>query len=99
MKAEAAERAIDDRKSPRTVPFPRVGALVAVPQLLRQLGADPGAVLIAAGLDPDALAEAEARVPFPAVGRLLRDAAISSQCAYFGLLAGRAWHLSDLGVL
>jgi len=38
-------------------------------------------------------------VPYVALGRILREAAARTRCAHFGLLAGRVWHLSDLGVV
>jgi len=77
----------------------RVGALGVVPALLRQLQADPAPVLAAAGLDPAALEVADNTVPYAAFGRLLDEGARRSGCAYFGLLAGQAWHLSTLGLL
>src|SRR5262245_28286742 len=77
----------------------RVGGFATTPALVRQLGADPKAVLSAANLGPHALDEPEGRIPYAALGRLLHEAASRTGCAHFGLLCGRAWHLTDLGLL
>lgn len=78
-------------------PTRRVGALTAVPALVRQLGADPAAVFTAAGLDSAVLDSPSNRIPYAGFARLLNEAAARTGCAHFGLLAGAQWHLSDLG--
>jgi len=80
-------------------PLQRIGAFAEVPQLIRELGADPEPLLVKAGLDPDALHDPERRVPYAAIGDLLRIAAHRTHCAHIGLLVGRMWHLSDLGLV
>jgi AraC-like DNA-binding protein len=77
----------------------RVGAFTAIPELLRQLGADPAQVLASAGLSPDALCSAERRIPYGAWGRLLERSAAATGQRHFGLLAGRMWRLEDLGIV
>jgi AraC-like DNA-binding protein len=77
----------------------RVGALTAVPALLRQLGTDPVAVLKAVGLDESALDFAENSIPYATFGRLVHECARRSRCEHFGLLAGQAWHLSTMGLI
>lgn len=77
----------------------RVGGFTAVPALIRQLGADPAAILSGLGLDSDSFDHPENRVPYAAMGRLFHEAATRTGCAHFGLLCGRAWHLSDLGLV
>jgi AraC-like DNA-binding protein len=76
----------------------RVGGYTALPALMQQLGIDPGNALASADLEPDALDDPEDRVAYSAVGRLLGEAATRARCAHFGLLAGRVWHLADLGL-
>src|SRR5262245_26907710 len=76
----------------------RVGAFASLPRLIRELGADPERVLVAAGLSEEALADSEERIPYAATGRLLGSAARETGCAHFGLLAGRLWHIADLGL-
>ena len=77
----------------------RVGGLTAVPALIRQLGVDPIPLLADVGLARDSLDSAEHRIPYAAMGTLLREAARTTGCAHFGLLCGRTWHLSDLGLV
>jgi AraC-like DNA-binding protein len=77
----------------------RVGKYTAVPELIRHLGGDPVVSLIGAGLAIDALDDAERRVPYAALGRLLGDSAVHTHCPHFGLLVGRTWHIADLGLI
>jgi AraC-like DNA-binding protein len=56
-------------------------------------------MLASAGLAPDALDRPENRIPYEALGRLLRESAIRTRCAHLGLLVGRMCHLADLGLL
>jgi AraC-like DNA-binding protein len=77
----------------------RVGGFHALPGLLRHLGADPRALLAAIDLPDDALEDAEARLPYDKLARLLHDGARATQCPHLGVLAGRLWHLDDFGVL
>jgi AraC-like DNA-binding protein len=77
----------------------RVAGLVELPQLIRQLGGDPGAVLLDAGLDGSALDNPDGRIPYEALVRVLDRAASSTGCQHIGLLAGRLYRLSHLGVV
>jgi len=77
----------------------RVGAFTALPQLIRELGADPVTTMAAAGLAPDSLDHAGGSIPYAAMGRLLSEGAKRTHCEHFGLLAGRLWHLDDLGLV
>jgi len=55
--------------------------------------------MAAAGLAPDSLDDADGRIPYAAMGRLLSEGAKRTRCEHFGLLAGRQWHLGDLGLV
>ncbi|HQU47861.1 MAG TPA: AraC family transcriptional regulator ligand-binding domain-containing protein [Casimicrobiaceae bacterium] len=77
----------------------RVGAYTELPALLRMLGADPSALLAAAGLAPDALDRADGTVSFAALGRLFARAIEATGCPHVGVLTGRMWHLADIGVV
>ncbi len=77
----------------------RVGGFTAVPALIRQLGADPISILTELGLASDALDSPGRRIPYAAMGAMFQEAARRTECAHFGLLCGRAWHLSDLGLV
>ena len=76
----------------------RVGPLVVIPGLLRELGADPVEIVVGAGLDAGALDAAENTIPYVAMGRLLHECAVKTGCPYFGLLAGQRVGLSHLGL-
>jgi AraC-like DNA-binding protein len=77
----------------------RVGALVDLPQLIRQLGGDPGPILMAAGLTPASLSDPENRIPYAAFVAVLGRAAERTGCDHLGLLAGRMFRLSGLGLI
>jgi AraC-like DNA-binding protein len=77
----------------------RVGAFVALPRLIRELGGDPVAILDEAGLDAADLATPDSRIPYPVFVDMLERAAERTGCPHFGLLAGRMWRLSDLGLV
>jgi len=76
----------------------RVGLFVEVPDLLRELGADPTKVLASVGLDADALDHLENRIPYVAVGRLLHECVFRTGCRHFALLLGHRARLSHLGL-
>jgi len=76
-----------------------IGGFARLPALIRQLAADPAVALSAAGLATDALDDSERRISYLALGRLMCKSVELTQCAHFGLLAGRMWHLSDLGLV
>jgi len=77
----------------------RVAGLVELPQLIRQLGGDPEAVLLEAGLERSALDNPDSRIPYAAFVRVLDRAARSTGCEHIGLLAGRLYGLSHLGLV
>lgn len=77
----------------------RVGGYQAIPAIIRQLGGDPGSVLARVGLARDAFDDADGRVPFAVLQRLLTTVGHETRCVHFGLLVGRACHLGNLGVV
>ncbi|MGA9867127.1 MAG: AraC family transcriptional regulator [Acetobacteraceae bacterium] len=77
----------------------RVGALAEVPQLLRELGADPAEVAAGVGLDVSVLHDPENSIPFTAAGRLLQAGAMRTGCAHFGLLVGQRCDTRSLGLV
>ena len=76
----------------------RVGPLVEIPTLLRELGTDLAEVLDAASLDRVALDDAERRIPYLATGRLLHECAKQTSCEHFALLLGQRVRLAHLGL-
>jgi AraC-like DNA-binding protein len=99
VRVEQRNPSVPQATAPETACEQRVGALTAIPELIRQLGGDPEAVLASAGLEPSAYDDPEGHVPYRAVGRTLSEAAARTGCAHFGLLAGRASQLTDFGVV
>jgi AraC-like DNA-binding protein len=77
----------------------RVGALVAVPELLRELGVDAGPVLNEAGLSLEDLSNSEGSLPFANVGRLFDSCIAATGCPHFGLLIGQRAGLASLGLV
>jgi AraC-like DNA-binding protein len=76
-----------------------VGAFVAVPSVIQRLGADPQLILAEAGVAYETLANPAGRIAWRSLARLMRVAALRTGCRHFGLLVGREWRLSDLGLL
>jgi hypothetical protein len=74
----------------------RVGPLLGIPPLLSELGLDPGAVILEAGVDPGPFDDPENFIGFAAMGRLLAHCATRTGCPHFGLLAGKCMGLEAL---
>jgi AraC-like DNA-binding protein len=77
----------------------RVGGLVEIPGLLRELGVDPAAVVARAKVAADALRHIDNRIAFEAADRLLGECVAATGCAHFGLLVGQRWGLAHFGTL
>jgi len=77
----------------------RVGPLVEVPKILRELGVDPAEIVGDVGLDLPLFDDPEHLISFAAVGRLLKECAVRTQCPHFGLLIGQRSGPDCLGVL
>jgi AraC-like DNA-binding protein len=78
--------------------YQRVGGLVVIPGLLREMGVDPSAILSRAGVEMSALDHVEARIPYVSMGRLFQECALATGCPHFGLLAYERVGISHLGV-
>jgi AraC-like DNA-binding protein len=77
----------------------RVGAFAELPQLLRELGVDPGEVAAGVGLDVGALQDPENTIPFATAGKLLQASARRTECAHLGLLLGQRCDTRSLGLV
>ena len=77
----------------------RVGPLIEVPQVLRELGVDPTEAIGGVGLDLSLFENPENTISFAAMGRLLKRCAARTQCAHFGLLIGQRGGPASLGIL
>jgi AraC-like DNA-binding protein len=67
--------------------------------LIWKFGVDPRPILAEAGVSSSMLAQPSGRIAWEGLARLLTLAAERAACPHFGLLAGREWRLSDLGLL
>jgi len=81
------------------IPYQRVGGLIEIPVLLRELGCEPMTVLSEAGIDASALEHVDGRIPYADATRLLHACVRHTGRAHFGLLAGQRWGLAHMGVL
>ena len=76
-----------------------MGPLLSIPSLLREHKLDPSRVLAQVGLDARLFDDAENRVSFRDLGRLLETCIKLTHCPHFGLLIGRRFNIRSLGVL
>src|SRR5690349_15987682 len=60
--------------------YQRVGGMVVIPDLLREMGVDPITVLSRAGLDGGAISDAENKIPYVSMGRLFHECALATGC-------------------
>lgn len=77
----------------------RVGAMVVVPDLLREFDVDPTTLLRSVGLPPDALDDPEGALTFPDVGRLMLACVAATGCDHFGHLVGARSNTSSLALV
>jgi AraC-like DNA-binding protein len=77
----------------------RVGALVELPQVLRDLGQDAARVISSAGIDPSVLRNPENTLSFIELGKLVQTCVDATGCAHFGLLIGQRSATSSLGLV
>lgn len=75
----------------------RIGPLLAIPTLLREAGVPPQRVFREAGVALSAFTDAEQRIPYERLGRLLDLCARHTGWADFGLRVGERFDLTGLG--
>ncbi len=76
----------------------RISAIWHLPEVLRELGVDPGEVLEAAGLRRDLFDDRENRINYPDFGRLLLTCEQFSRCDHIVFLASQRTRLADFGL-
>jgi AraC-like DNA-binding protein len=76
-----------------------MGAIWHIPEVLRDLGADPAKVCKAAGFDFSLFNDPANLVTFRAASHLFKVCAEETGCAHFGLLKGQKSGLSALGLV
>jgi AraC-like DNA-binding protein len=77
----------------------RMGTALAIPDVLRSLGANPEEVLAELGYDLKLFDDPERRIPVAARNRLVSHCATRTDCPHFGLLAGQQNGLHSFGLL
>lgn len=77
----------------------RVGTILAVPAVLRRLGANPAELLAEVGIDPKLFEKPDNRISFAARGRLLSHCVARTGCHHFGLLIGQVGGLHSFGLV
>lgn len=98
MNVNSGRRRATKSRLPQTSTI-RVGTVLAVPDVLRQLGADPAGVLGAVGLGLELFDNPDNRISFAARGRLFSHCVATTGCPHFGLLVGRQAGLQSLGLI
>ena len=76
-----------------------MGPLLSIPSILREHELDPSLVLAQVGLDAHLFDDAENRVSFANLGKLLETCVRLTSCPHFGLLVGQRFSMRSLGVL
>jgi AraC-like DNA-binding protein len=77
----------------------RIGATIAVPDVLRDLGADPVKLLDEVGIGIELFDDPNNRISFDTRGRMMAHCAQHTGCPHFGLLVGQRAGLDSLGVV
>jgi AraC-like DNA-binding protein len=80
-------------------PTLRIGATLALPAVLRSLGADPAEILAEAGYDMALFDDPDNEVSYAARGRLLAHCVARTGCQHLGLLVGQLGGLHSLGLM
>lgn len=76
----------------------RVGPLMGIPEVLHELGREPGPVLESAGFHPAQFTDPDTEVSYVPASRLLARCVAVTGCEHFGLLVGERAGSSSLGV-
>lgn len=77
----------------------RIGPILAIPQVLQELGARPRTAFDRAGVKMSLFQDPDARMPLEVAGRLFAEAAQLSGCPHVALLVGERFNLDGLGPL
>ena len=76
-----------------------IGATLALPDVLRRLGANPAKLLSECGLDIGLFDDPSNQISYAARGRLLAHCAERTGCQHLGLLVGQQANLHSLGLV
>jgi AraC-like DNA-binding protein len=76
----------------------RIGPMLRLPEILRELGFDPSEVLAGTGFDPGLFIDADLPVPYRSVTRMLGHCAAVTGCSHLGLLLATRAGAGSLGL-
>jgi AraC-like DNA-binding protein len=76
----------------------RISAIWHLPEVLRELGVDPGEVLEAAGVRRDLFDDRDNRIDYPDFGRLLLTCEQFARCDHIAFLVSQRTRLADFGL-
>ena len=90
-----------DRSGGRSLPKAtlRVGGVLPITAVLRDLGVEPTEVLREAGIDPAFFADPDNLITYQARGHLIACCVARTGCLHFGLLVGKRMNLQSLGLV
>jgi len=77
----------------------RIGPVLAIPDVLTEMGVRPERVFAEAGVDIRKFREPESRIAFEALGHLFQVCVAATDCHHFALLVGERFGLGGLGAL
>jgi AraC-like DNA-binding protein len=77
----------------------RIGPVLALPAVLRELGVEPQLAFAQAGVDAGVFEHPENRMRLDDLGRLLDRCVVLTRCEDFGLRVGERFDLSGFGLL
>ncbi len=77
----------------------RIGPTLAIPSILRSLGADPSEVIGEAGLDPKLFDDPDNLISYAARSALIALCVAETGCSHFGLLIGQQGGLRSFGLV
>lgn len=80
-------------------PLQRVGVLVEIPRLLREMNVEPTSFLARLGVDWTALSDIDGRLPFPVISDLVLKCAEATGRDDFNLVLGASARLHHLGII
>jgi AraC-like DNA-binding protein len=77
----------------------RIGTILALPEVLQDLGVDPAEVIRETGCSPALFDDPDNRIGFVARGELLEHCARRAECPHLGLLVGQRGGMQSLGLI
>jgi AraC-like DNA-binding protein len=77
----------------------RIGATLALPDVLRELGSDPATLLAEVGFDLALFEKPDNRISFANRARIVNHCAARTGCPHLGLLVGQKGGLHSLGLV